>query len=61
MMRAREFVDEMINPIGVSPPRITKSLSKPRKVEPVEPGVKVDIRKEKPRDPEEFVYKKPKA
>lgn len=52
---------EMIGPVGnrASVPNRVK-LDKPRKVEPVEPGVKVDIRRERPRDPDEHVYKKPK-
>lgn len=62
MFQRERYMEEMINPVGshLSPSKTYKSLSKPRKVEPVEPGVKVDIQREKPRDPEEFVYKKPK-
>lgn len=53
-------VDEMIGPVGRTSTHSHNTYKpKPRRVEPVEPGVKVDIRREKPRDPEEFVYKKP--
>ena len=56
-------VREAINPIsdrGEIPYAPIYKPREPRKVEPSKLGVQVDVRREHPRDPEEYVYKKPK-
>jgi hypothetical protein len=65
-MRANEFIslNETVDPVsgkGAVPYKQIIKPRPPRHVEPIEPAVKVDIRREKPRDQEELVYKRPKV
>lgn len=56
-------VGEAINPISDRGAIAYSPIHKPReprKVEPAKLGVQVDVRREHPRDPDEYVYKKPK-